>query len=459
MEHSFDAVIVGAGQAASLAGRLTQAGWTVALVEKKWLGGTCVNVGCTPTKAMVASAKAAYTVARAEEFGVLSSGSVRVDLKKVKARKDAIVLNFRSKNETAFTNMKGCKLFHGIGRFEAADRLRVGDDLLRSKRFFLNVGARPRIPKMPGTDDVPFLTSTTILDLEVLPEHLIIIGGSYVGLEFAQMFRRFGSKVTVVEKGATLLGHEDADVCAGITEVLQAEDIALRFHAECLSLEREPSGVIVHVGCEDGSPEIHGSHVLLAVGRDPNTDDLGLEHAGLSVNSQGFVEVDDQLRTPVEGIWALGDCNGRGGFTHTSYDDADIVAANLIDGDSRRVTDRIPIHALYTDPPLAQVGMNERQVRARARPALMGIRQMATIGRAVEKGETHGFMKVLVDAETHEILGGTILGVGGDEAIHCIATAMYACQPASLLARSVHIHPTVAELIPTVFQTLQPLAP
>jgi pyruvate/2-oxoglutarate dehydrogenase complex dihydrolipoamide dehydrogenase (E3) component len=457
MEHSFDAVIVGAGQAASLAGRLTKAGLTVALVEKKWFGGNCVNVGCTPTKAMIASAKAAYTAAHAEEYGVLGGERIRVDLKRVKARKDAIVLNFRARNGAAFASMKGCTLFHGVGRFEAADRLRIGDDVLCSKRFFLNVGARPRIPKMPGIDDVPFLTSTTILDLEMLPEHLIVIGGSYVGLEFAQMFRRFGSKVTVVEKGATLLGHEDADVSGGITEILQAEDITLRFHAECLALERGPSGLVVHVGCKDGNPEIHGSDVLLAVGRDPNTDDLGLEHAGLSLNSQGFIEVDDQLRTPVEGIWALGDCNGRGGFTHTSYNDADVVAADLIDGQSQRATDRIPIHALYTDPPLARVGMNERQVRERARPALIGIRQMSTIGRAIEKGETRGFMKVLVDAETHEILGGTILGVGGDEAIHCIATAMYASQPASLLARSVHIHPTVAELIPTVFQNLQPL--
>ncbi len=459
MEHSFDAVIVGAGQAASLAARLTRAGWTVALIEKKWLGGTCVNVGCTPTKALVASAKAAYAAAHAQEFGVLGGEQLRVDLKRVKARKDAIVLNFRSKNEAAFASLKGCTVFHGSARFEAADKLRVGDDVLRSNRIFLNVGARPRIPEMPGIDIVPFLTSTTILDLEVAPEHLIVIGGSYVGLEFAQMFRRFGSKVTVVEKGATLLGHEDADVCAGITEILQAEDIALRFDAECLALLRGPDGVAVHVGCKDGSPEVHGSHVLLAVGRDPNTDSLDLEHAGLSVNSQGFIEVDDQLRTPVEGIWALGDCNGRGGFTHTSYNDADVVAANLIDGSSRRATDRIPIHALYIDPPLAQVGMNERQVRQRARPALMGIRQMSTIGRAIEKGETHGFMKVLVDAESQEILGGTILGVGGDEAIHCIATAMYARQPASLLAHSVHIHPTVAELIPTVFQDLQPLAP
>jgi pyruvate/2-oxoglutarate dehydrogenase complex dihydrolipoamide dehydrogenase (E3) component len=457
MEHSFDAVIVGAGQASALAGRLTEAGWKVALVEKKWLGGTCVNVGCTPTKAMVASAKAAYVAAHAEEFGLLGGEAVRVDLKKVKARKDSIVLNFRAQNEAAFASMKDCTLFHGAGRFEASDKLRVGDDVLRSKHIFLNVGARPKVPKMAGADRVPFLTSTSILDLETVPEHLIVIGGSYVGLEFAQMFRRFGSKVTVIEKGAALLGREDADVCAGVREVLEAEGIEFRLNAECIQLAQSPSGPIVHVDCNEGIPDVRGSHVLLAVGREPNTDDLALETAGLSADAQGYIEVDDQLRTAVDGIWALGDCNGRGGFTHTSYNDFEIVAANLLDGEPRRVTDRIAIHALYIDPPLAQVGMNERQVRERGRPALIGSRQMSTIGRAIEKGETRGFMKILVDSATQEILGATILGVGGDEAIHCIATAMYARKPASLLQHSVHIHPTVAELIPTVLQDLKPL--
>ncbi len=458
MDHSFDAVIVGAGQAAALAGRLTKAGWSVALVEKKWLGGTCVNVGCTPTKAMVASAKVAYVAANAGAFGVLGGEAVRTDLRRVMARKDAIVLNFRQKNEAAYRSMKGCTLVHGAARFESADRLLVGDDVLTSKHIFLNVGARPRIPRIPGAEHVPILTSSTILDLEALPEHLIVIGGSYVGLEFAQMFRRFGSQVTVVERGASLLGHEDTDVCLGVQEILQAEGIQFRFHADCIHLEQSSSGVVVHVDCQEGDSEIQGSHVLLAVGRDPNTDDLALESAGLSADRQGYIEVDDQLRTSVDGIWALGDCNGRGGFTHTSYNDFEIVAANLLDGESRRVSDRIPIHALYIDPPLAQVGMSERKVRERGKPALMGIRQMATVGRAIEKGETYGFMKVLVDATTQEILGATILGVGGDEAIHCVATAMYARQPAKLLQRSVHIHPTVGELIPTVFQDLQPLA-
>jgi pyruvate/2-oxoglutarate dehydrogenase complex dihydrolipoamide dehydrogenase (E3) component len=458
MERTFDAIIVGAGQAGpSLAGRLTKAGWKIALVEKDVLGGTCVNVGCTPTKAMVASAKAAYTVAHGTEFGVLTDGPVRVDLAKVKARKDAIVAASRSGLEKWLGGMDGCTLLYGRARFEGPRQLRVGDDLLAAKHIFLNVGARPRIPDFQGIDQVPFLTSTSILNLETLPEHLIVVGGSYVGLEFAQMFRRFGSQVTVVEKGATLLGREDRDISDSVRETLEAEGIEFRLKAECIRLESVPEGVAVHVTCDDDPPAVHGSHVLLAVGRVPNTDDLGLTSAGLSVNSQGFINVDDQLRTAVEGIWAMGDCNGHGAFTHTSYNDYEIVAANLLDGDNRRLSDRIPVHALYIDPPLAQVGMNEREVRESGNSALIGTRPMTKVSRAVEKGETRGMMKVLVDAATQQILGATIFGVGGDEAIHCILTAMYARQPAALLQRSVHIHPTVAELIPTDFQDLHPL--
>src|SRR6266567_1430750 len=458
MEHTFDAVIVGAGQAGpSLAGRLTQAGWTVALVERERLGGTCVNNGCTPTKAMVASAKAAYTARHGREYGVTGGEAVSVDLKKVKERKDAIVAKSVASLERWVKDMKGCTLIYGHARFEAAHRLRVGDDVLRAKHIFLNVGARPRVPSFPGIDRVPFLTSSTILELEALPQHLVVVGGSYVGLEFAQMFRRFGSEVTVVERTRTLLGHEDVDVCEGVREALEAEGISFCLSSECIRLESTPEGVVVNVDCKQDSPEVHGSHALLAVGRQPNTDDLGLENAGLSADSQGYIKVDDQLRTCVDGIWALGDCNGRGGFTHTSYNDFEIVAANLLDGDPRRVSDRIPCHALFIDPPLARVGMNERAVREKGVTALMGIRPMTKVSRAIEKGETRGFMKVLVDAATQQILGATIFGVGGDEAIHCVLTAMYARQPASLLQRSVHIHPTVAELIPTVFQELKPL--
>ena len=459
MRLSFDAIIIGAGQAGpSLAARLTQAGWTVALIEMSMVGGTCVNVGCTPTKAMVASAKVAHTVANAHDFGVLNDSAVTVDLAKVKARKDRIVLDSRTKGEAWIKSMQGCTLIYGLAEFESATCVRVGEQSLTSKHIFLNVGARPRIPDMPGIETVPYLTSSTILDLETLPEHLIIVGGSYVGLEFAQMFRRFGSRVTVVERGPTLLGHEDDDICEAAKETLESEGIQFRLGAECIHLANSGADIAVHVSCSAGDPEIHGSHVLLAIGRDPNTDNLLLDRAGLVLDTNGFIPVNDRLETAVSGIWALGDCNGRGGFTHTAYNDYEIVAANLLDGDDRKVSDRIPAHALFIDPPLAQVGMNEKAVRALGKPALVGIRPMTRVNRAIEKGETRGLMKVLVDASSQQILGATLFGVGGDEAIHCILTAMYAKQSASLIARSVHIHPTVAELIPTIFQELRPLA-
>ncbi|MCU1325222.1 MAG: FAD-containing oxidoreductase [Bryobacterales bacterium] len=455
--EEFDAIIVGAGQAGpSLAGRLTEAGWTVALVEKDLVGGTCVNTGCTPTKAMVASAKAAHTARQGAAYG-FDPVKIEVDLKKVKARKDAIVEKSRDGVTSWLAGMPGGRLIRGAASFASATQIRVGDETLSAKHIFLNAGARPRIPDFPGIELVPYLTSTTILDLEELPSHLIVVGGSYVGLEFAQMFRRFGAEVTVVERSGKLLGHEDDDVAQGVRDALEAEGIVIRTEAECIRLESRNEQIAVHLSCGNGAPEAIGSHVLLAVGRQPNTDTLALERAGLAANSYGFIEVDDQLRTPVAGIWALGDCNGRGAFTHTSYNDFEIVAANLLDDANRRVTDRIPVSALYIDPPLARVGMNERQVRERGRPAMIGYRPMTKVSRAIEKGETHGFMKVLTDAETGHILGGTVFGVGGDEAIHCLLPAMYARQPFSLMTHSVHIHPTVAELIPTVFGELKPL--
>jgi pyruvate/2-oxoglutarate dehydrogenase complex dihydrolipoamide dehydrogenase (E3) component len=456
--RSFDAVLIGTGQAnPALAGRLTKAGWKIAVVEKDLVGGTCVNVGCTPTKAMVASAKVAHMVRNCSEYGVLKDGESRVDLKRVKARKDQIVAKSRNGSESWLKGMPGCTLIRGTARFESADQVRVGDEILSSKHIFLNVGARPRIPDMPGVNEVPFLTSSTVLDLEELPEHLIIVGGSFVGLEFAQMYRRFGARVTVVERGASLISREDEDVRKAVQEVLESEGIQFRLGAECLRLSGKGNDIAVHVDCREGTPEVHGSHVLLAIGRVPNTDDLGLEKAGVATDAHGFIKVNEELRTNVETIWALGDCNGRGAFTHTSWNDFEIAAANLLDGNPRRVSDRIPVYALYVDPPLAHVGMTEGEVRQRGRKALVGIRPMTRVGRAIEKGETSGFMKVLVDAATEEILGATIFGVGGDEAIHCILTAMYARQPAALLRNSVHIHPTVAELVPTVFGELHPL--
>jgi pyruvate/2-oxoglutarate dehydrogenase complex dihydrolipoamide dehydrogenase (E3) component len=458
MTRSFDAIILGAGQAGpSLAGRLTQAGWNIAFVERKLFGGTCVNVGCTPTKALVASAYAAQLARRGDDYGVVPRGDVTMDMKKVKARKDGIVMKSRTGIEAWLRGMERCTVFNGTGKFESPNTIRIGEELLEAKHIFLNVGARPIVPDMPGVGEVPFLTSSTLLDLDKLPSHLIVVGGSYVGLEFAQIYRRFGAEVTVVEQRSRLVPHEDEDVSKTIREILEAEGIHMRLDACCIHMENRGAEVAVAVDCIEGHPEVVGSHVLLAVGRRPNTDDLGLAAAGIHADERGYITVDDQLRTNVPGVWAIGDCNGRGAFTHTAYNDFEIVAANLLDGGSRRVSDRIPVYGLFIDPPLGHVGMTETQVRKSGRPALIGIRPMTKVGRAVEKGESQGFMKVLVDAESKHILGASILGIGGDEAVHCILTAMYARQPYTLLKNSVHIHPTVAELIPTVFGELKPL--
>jgi pyruvate/2-oxoglutarate dehydrogenase complex dihydrolipoamide dehydrogenase (E3) component len=416
-----------------------------------------VNTGCTPTKTLVASAHAAHLNRRAEDFGVVPSIAVTMDMQRVNQRMEAIVAKSRDGVEQRLRKMERCTVYQGAARFVSPNQLRVGDQLLAAPHVFLNVGARPTIPKLPGIDTVHYLTSSTILALDTLPPRLVVVGGSYVGLEFAQMYRRFGSDVTVVERESRLVAHEDEDVSQAVREILEAEGIRVRLNAECISLRNASDGPVVIVSCVDDEPEIKASHVLLAMGRTPNTDDLGPEAAGLTVDEHGYIPVDEQLRTAASGIWALGDCNGRGGFTHTAYNDFEIVAANLLDKDARKVSDRIPAHALYIDPPLAQVGLTERQVRLRGRPALIGTRSMTRVSRAIEKGETQGFIKVLVDAESKEILGASILGTGGDEAIHCILIAMYAGMPASLLQRSMHIHPTVAELIPTVLGGLRPL--
>jgi pyruvate/2-oxoglutarate dehydrogenase complex dihydrolipoamide dehydrogenase (E3) component len=458
MKQDFDAIIVGTGQAGpSLAGRLTQAGWTVAIVERKLFGGTCVNVGCTPTKAMVASAHAAHLARRGDDFGVIRHEPVAVDMRKVVARKDSIVMKSRTGVESWLRNMERCTVFQGTGSFESPNEIRVGENVLHGKHIFLNVGARPSIPDMPGVKDVRFLTSTTILDLNELPRHLIVVGGSYVGLEFAQMFRRFGADVTVVERKSRLVPNEDEDLSKGVKDILESEGIQLRLDANCIRLEDRGSDVAVGVDCLDGHPEVVGSHILLAVGRRPNTDDLGLKAADIQTDKHGFITVNDELLTSSLGVWALGDCNGRGAFTHTSYNDFEIVADNLLDKASRRVSDRIPVSALYIDPPLAQIGLTETQVLESGRPALIGTRPMTKVGRAVEKGESQGFMKVLVDAKSKKILGAAILGTGGDEAIHCILSTMYAGAPFTTLSHAMHIHPTVSELIPTMLQSMTPL--
>jgi pyruvate/2-oxoglutarate dehydrogenase complex dihydrolipoamide dehydrogenase (E3) component len=454
----FDAIIIGAGQAGpSLAGRLTAAGWTVALVERKAFGGTCVNTGCMPTKTLVASAYAAHLARRSAEYGVTLGGEVGVDMKRVHDRARTVTLNARGNLEAWLDGMKGCTVFRGHARFEGADTVRVGDEVLTAPKIFLNVGGRANAPDMPGLDDISYLTNVGMMDVDELPEHLVIVGGSYIGLEFAQMYRRFGARVTVVEMGPRLIGREDPEISDAVREILEAEGVNTRLNSECISFAPRPDGVCVHVSCEDGAPQVTGSHVLLAIGRRPNTDDLGLDKAGIDLDPRGYVVVDDQLRTSNPGVWAMGDCNGKGAFTHTAYNDFEIIAANLLDNDPRKVSDRIPCYGLFIDPPLGRVGLTEAQARATGRPLLVGQRPMTRVGRAVEKGETQGFMKVVVDAETKQILGAAILGLNGDEAIHGLIDIMYAKAPYTTIQRAVHIHPTVSELIPTMLGELKPL--
>jgi pyruvate/2-oxoglutarate dehydrogenase complex dihydrolipoamide dehydrogenase (E3) component len=458
MTAAYDAIVIGTGQAGpSLAARLAKSGMKVAIVERKLFGGTCVNTGCIPTKAMVASAYAAHMVRRAGEFGVDAGGAWGVDMRRVKARKDAISAKSRTAVESWLKNMDNCMVYEGHARFESPQEVSVGPHRLSGKRIFINVGARAVVPQMPGLDQVECLTNSSMMQVDFLPKHLIIVGGSYIGLEFGQMFRRFGSQVTILEMGPRLVQREDEDVSAAIREILTREEIAVRVNAKCIGFSRRGDEIVAQAECADGAPEIDGSHVLLAVGRRPNTDDLGLEAAGVAVDAHGYIAVDDQLRTSVPSIWALGDCNGKGAFTHTSYNDFEIVAANLLDNDPRRVSDRIPAYALYIDPPLGRAGLTEAEVRKTGRAALVGMRPMTKVGRAVEKGESQGFMKIVVDAQSKEILGAAILGVGGDEAIHSILDVMYAKAPFTTIQRAVHIHPTVSELIPTMLGELQPL--
>lgn len=452
----FDAIIVGAGQAGpALAGRLTAAGQKVALIERHLVGGTCVNTGCKPTKTLIASAYAAHLARRAADFGVVTS-DIGIDMSRVAARARKVILDSRASNEDWLAGMKGLTFLRGHARFEGPHRMKVGDDLLEAPRIFLNVGGRASVPDMPGIGEVDYLTNSTIIPMKTVPEHLVIVGGSYIGLEFGQMYRRFGARVTIVEMGPRLIGREDPDVSDAIRAILEGEGIEVRTNACCIRLARHAEGVAVGVDCTEGPPEVVGSHVLLAVGRRPNTDDLGLDHAGVETDARGYIKVDDKLATNVEGIWALGDCNGRGAFTHTAWNDYEIVAANLLDGADRRLSQRILGYALYIDPPLGRVGMTEAQARASGRPLLLSTRPMTKVGRAVEKDESLGFMKLIADAETRRILGAAILGTGGDEAIHGILDMMNADQSLSTLQWAVPIHPTVSELIPTLVGDLRP---
>ena len=458
MSTNYDAIIIGTGQSGpALAGRLNQEGLRTAIIERKLVGGTCVNVGCTPTKTLVGSARIAYLAQQAGIFGISIDGDIAVDMKRVKARKDEIAGASNQGVTDWLEGMDNVDLIRGHAQFVAAHSIDVNGDVLEADKIFINVGARARVPDWPGIDDVPFFTNSNIMDVDFLPEHLIIIGGSYVGLEFAQMYRRFGSEVTVVEMQERIIGRDDEDVSEAVQEILEGEGVRFRLQADCIAARTTEDGIAVRVTCEDGPEEETGSHLLIAVGRVPNTDDLGLDAAGIDANRFGLINVDEQLRTNVPGVWAIGDVNGKGAFTHTSYNDYEIVAANLFDNDMRKLSDRILCYGLFIDPPLGRVGMTEQQVRDSGRRALVGKRMMTRVARAREFGETRGFIKILADADTEEILGAAILGLNGDEAIHCLLDTMYARQPYTVISRAVHMHPTVAELIPTVLQEMQPL--
>jgi pyruvate/2-oxoglutarate dehydrogenase complex dihydrolipoamide dehydrogenase (E3) component len=461
MSERFDAIVIGTGQAApALCARLDKEGLKTALFERKLLGGTCVNVGCIPTKTLVASARAAHVARRGGEYG-FAAGQIRVDMPAVKRRKDQVVKQSSDGVASWIARMENVTLVRGQARFVAPNAVSVDGRSFLAPKIFINVGARAMVPDMPGVKDVAYLTNTTMMEVSSLPEHLVIVGGSYIGLEFAQMYRRFGSQVTVVERAAKLLPREDDDVAAEIRALLEREGVVIRTGAECMELSRKGNRVVVGLSCRDGAPVAEGSHVLLAVGRQPNTHDLGLENSGIEVDQRGYIKVDDECRTSVEGVWALGDVNGRGAFTHTSYNDYEIVAANLFDGERRRISDRIPAYALFIDPPLGRAGLNESEARklvtSGGRRVLAAKMPMDRVGRAREAGETQGFMKVLVDADSKELLGASLLGLNGDEVVHSLLDIMYARRPYTTIQKAMHIHPTVSELIPTLLGDLKPL--
>jgi pyruvate/2-oxoglutarate dehydrogenase complex dihydrolipoamide dehydrogenase (E3) component len=455
---NYDAIIIGTGQSGpALARRLVAAGWKVAIIERKLFGGTCVNTGCTPTKTLVASAYVAHVARRAGDYGVRIEGSVNVDMKGIKTRKDAVVAVFRNGVERSLMTLQGCTVYQGHGRFVAEKKVAVNDSELAADQIFINVGARAAIPPIPGLDQVPYLTNSSMMNIDFLPSHLVILGGSYVGLEFAQVYRRFGSEVTVIELGPRLISREDEDVSHAVADFLKEEGIDVRVGSKMVGVEKQGNSIAAKVESTGRVSQITGTHMLVATGRRPNTDDLGLDRAGIATDARGHIVVDDQLRTNISGIWAMGDCNGRGAFTHTSWNDFEIVAANLLDNDQRRVSDRITAYALYTDPPLGRAGMTEAEVRKTGKPALISTMAMKDVTRAYERGEAKGFMKILVDRDSKQILGASFLGFEGDEVIHCVLDIMYAEAPYTVVQRAMHIHPTVSEFIPTMMDRLKPL--
>ena len=456
MPTTYDAIVIGTGQAGpSLAARLAQSGRKTAVLERLRFGGTCVNVGCIPTKSLVASARAIHMARRGDEFGFTTGGEVQVNMPRVKARKDDIVRQSSQGVEDWMRNTANITVYDGHGRFTSANTVSVNGDVLQAGQIFINVGARANVPDFSDGQPVPILTNTGILELDALPDHLLVVGGSYIGLEFAQMYRRFGSRVTVIESDRP--SRTKTTTCRQQSARCWKRRVQFRLSATCIGLRTSPTGVSASVDCTHGAPSVDGSHVLVAVGRRPNTDDLGLDAAGIAVDAKGFITVDDQCRTNVPGVWALGECNGHGAFTHTAYNDYEVVAANVLDGKPRRISQRIPCYALYVDPAVGRVGMNTEEARGSGRRVLVGHRPMTKVSRAREMSETQGFMRALVDADTERLLGAVVFSVGGDEIVHSLLDVMYADAPYTTIARAMHIHPTISELIPTMLQDLKPL--
>ncbi|RKT26688.1 pyruvate/2-oxoglutarate dehydrogenase complex dihydrolipoamide dehydrogenase (E3) component [Paraburkholderia sp. RAU2J] len=466
MAQHFDAVVIGTGQGGSpLAVRLAQSGRQTAVIERAAFGGTCVNVGCTPTKSYVASARAAHVARHAAELGVQVSGAVNVDLAAVKARKDGIIGQSRDGVEKWLRGTDNVTVFNGHARFTGAHTLSISGpgglvlNEISADEIFINTGTRAVAPPLEGLERIRYFTNSNLLELTELPSHLVIVGSSYIALEFAQIFRRFGSQVSVLVRGERVLSREDADFAESVRKVLAREGVEFRFGVQPSRVEPHPHRANeVCIGFEQNIPALEASHVLFATGREPNTDDLGLADAGIAVDKHGTIPVDGQLRTNVPGVWAIGDVNGRGAFTHTSYDDFQIVAANLLDGGARSVDTRIMAYAVFVDPPLARVGLSEAEVRKSGRDALIATMPMSRVGRARERGETDGFMKVMADAQSKRILGAAIHGVEGDEAIHTFIDIMTAGAPYPTLQYAMHIHPTISELVPTLLDGLKPMA-
>jgi len=452
----FDAIIIGTGQAGpSLATSMAANGWKVAIIEKGHLGGTCVNVGCTPTKAYVASARRAFIAKNSTDLGIEVNGNIQVNLKTIKERKDKIISDSRNGLEKMLEDNDNIQLIRGRASFVNSNIVSVEGTTYEADKFYINVGGRPRIPD--GFSEVEYLTNASILELEEIPEHLIIVGGGYIGLEFGQMFRRFGSKVTILDKGKQLLKKEDPEFGKAIEEILKDEGIDIRLNSECISAKNKENKIEVSVNCENEKVNIQGSHILLAAGRLPNTADLGLENTIVSLDDRGYIWVNDELQTSAPNMWALGDCNGEGAFTHTAYNDFQIVNSHLFEDEKRKLSDRFTCYAAFIDPPLARVGMNTSDIQKAGIKAKVASRPMKKIARAKEMGETRGMLKIYIEEETEKILGATFLGTGADEYIHTVIDQMYAGQKFTIMRDAVHIHPTVSELIPTMLESLEPL--